>query len=133
MKPSINDINDNLALVYQGEHDIEGKLTNEELEEIVDYTRNIFIPFNPEQLRDVKARKSEMFSPEAPVMSKKDLDEVLDEDDSDARIVLSRLNALKMIKNDISSGPEWFASEAVNGYVLNMKRGALGLTILTKS
>lgn len=111
--------------VYQGEHDTENQLTNEELEEMVDFTRHLFVPITAEQLENVKARKGELLSSDVPMMSKKELDEVLDEDDSDARIVLSRMSVLKM-KNDTICHDS-FTSDAVNGYVLNMKRGTLGL------
>ncbi|KXN84312.1 Tryptophan 2-halogenase [Leucoagaricus sp. SymC.cos] len=111
--------------VYQGEHDVEKKLSNEELERMINFTRNFFLPITYEQYEDVNARFGHLTAINGPVMGPEDLAKVLDEDDSDAKAVLQRINALKVLSNEV--GSSGFTSEAVNGYVMTMERGRLGL------
>ena len=51
---------------------------------------------------------------------------VLDDDDGDARALLKRVNALKILRNDTS--PEAFTRDVIGGYVAVVERGKMGLT-----
>lgn len=95
---------------------------------MIDFTRNLFTPITHQQFVDVSKRVGKLMELSGPVMSPEDLEKVLDSDDSDARAVLQRINSLKVLRNDTS--PESFTSDAVNGYVVNLKRGQLGLVKL---
>ncbi|KAJ8495367.1 hypothetical protein ONZ45_g12901 [Pleurotus djamor] len=110
---------------YQGEHDVEKKLSNEELERMIEFTRNFFLPISEEQYAHANERFSHLTAINGPVMGPEDLKKVLDEDDSDAKAVLQRINALKVLSNEV--GSSGFTSEAVNGYTMVMERGKLGL------
>ena len=115
-----------VSQVYQGEHDSSDKLTGEELEKMIAFTRNLFTPTTHEQYRSVNGRvPKDLINLSAPVVSPEELDKVLDTDDSDAKAVLKRINALKVLRNDTS--PDSFTSESVNGYVVRLERGKLGL------
>jgi flavine halogenase len=114
-----------VLIVYQGEHDTSTKLTNEELSKFLDFTRNLFTPTTREQYVSVKERVGDLLDLSGPVMGPEDLEKVLETQDSDAKAVLQRINSLKVLRNDTS--PESFTSEAVNGYVLRLERGQLGL------
>jgi flavine halogenase len=109
----------------QGEHDTSTKLTNEDLSKFLDFTRNLFTPTTREQYISVSKRVGNLIDLNGPVMGPEDLDKVLDAEDGDAKAVLQRINSLKVLRNDTS--PESFTSEAVNGYVLRLERGQLGL------
>ncbi|KAF9461922.1 FAD/NAD-binding domain-containing protein [Collybia nuda] len=112
--------------IYQGEHDTSTQLTNDELSNMIDFTRNLFTPTTEEQFKGVRSRVApEYMTLGGPIMSPTDLDKVLDSDDGDAKEVLRRLNSLKVLRNDTS--PESFTSDAVNGYVVVLERGKLGL------
>nr|A0A0U3C228.1 RecName: Full=Flavin-dependent halogenase armH5 [Armillaria mellea]ALT31852.1 ArmH5 [Armillaria mellea] len=111
--------------IYQGEHDTSTSLTNEELSKMIEFTRNLFTPTTHQQYNEVKQRVGDLIALSGPVMPSDELDKVLDSDDSDAKAVLKRINSLKVLRNDTS--PESFTSEAVNGYVVNLERGQLGL------
>ncbi|KAJ8518265.1 hypothetical protein ONZ45_g4620 [Pleurotus djamor] len=111
--------------IYQGEHDTSTKLTPDDLERMINFTRNLFTPTTHQQYQDVNTRVGSLTALSGPVMGPDELAKVLDEDDSDAKAVLQRINSLKVLRNDTS--PLSFTSEAVNGYVVNFERGKLGL------
>ncbi|KAF7433146.1 Flavin-dependent halogenase armH5 [Pleurotus ostreatus] len=111
--------------VYQGQHDVENQLTNEELERMIDFTRNFFLPVSQDQYADVGERFGQFTEINGPVMGPDDLAKVLDDDDSDAKAVLQRINALKVLSNEM--GSSGLNSEAVNGYTLVVEKGRLGM------
>ncbi|KAJ7595788.1 FAD/NAD-binding domain-containing protein [Mycena floridula] len=112
--------------VYQGEHDTATTLTNEELSNMIEFTRNLFTPTTHDQMMAVGARVGKgLMALNGPVLGPADLEKVIGTEDSDAKQVLQRLNSLKVLRNDTS--PESFTSEAVNGYTVNLERGKLGL------
>ncbi|KAG9219087.1 hypothetical protein CCMSSC00406_0001497 [Pleurotus cornucopiae] len=111
--------------VYQGQHDVENQLTNEELERMIDFTRNFFLPLSQDQYADVGERFGQFTEINGPVMGPDDLAKVLDDDDSDAKAVLQRINALKVLSNEM--GSSGLNSEAVNGYTLVVEKGRLGM------
>ncbi len=92
---------------------------------MIEFTRNLFTPTTHQQYNEVKQRVGDLIALSGPVMHSDELEKVLDSDDSDAKAVLKRINSLKVLRNDTS--PESFTSEAVNGYVVNLERGQLGL------
>lgn len=113
-------------LVYQGEHDTQMKLTNDEFQKMIDFTKNLFIPTHLAQIESVRTRVSpNLMAISSPVISAGDLDKVLADDDSDAKQVLKRINAWKVLRNDDS--PDSFTSEVVDGYIVKLERGNLGL------
>ncbi|ETW77133.1 putative halogenase [Heterobasidion irregulare TC 32-1] len=111
--------------IYQGEHDTSVKLTNDSFSKMIDFTRNLFTPTTHQQYAEVNKRVGGLLDLSGPVMGPDDLDKVLDTEDSDAKAVLKRINSLKILRNDTS--PESFTSDAVNGYVVRLERGHLGL------
>ncbi|PSR75113.1 hypothetical protein PHLCEN_2v9298 [Hermanssonia centrifuga] len=111
--------------IYQGEHDTSTKLTYEELSKMIEFTRHLFTPTTHQQFQDVSQRVGKLLDLSGPVMGPDDLAKVLDSEDSDAKAVLQRINSLKILSNDTS--PDSFTSEAVNGYVVRLERGSLGL------
>jgi len=112
--------------VYQGEHDASAKLTSSDLSNMIEFTRNLFNPTTHQQHVEVGKRVApELLDLTGPVLGPADLAEVLESDDSDAKEVIKRINALKVLRNDTS--PDSFMSEAVNGYVVRLIRGELGL------
>ena len=115
-----------LLLVYQGEHDTSTKLTNDEFERMIDFTRNLFTPTTHEQYNNVKKQQPDLIELAGPVMGPDDLDKVLETDDSDAKAVLRRINSLKVLRNDTS--PEAFTRDVIGGYVAVVERGEMGLT-----
>lgn len=93
---------------------------------MIEFTRNLFTPTTEEQYKEVRARVApEYMALGGPIMSPADLDKVLDSDDSDGKEVLRRINSLKVLRNDTS--PDSFTDDAVNGYVVVLERGKLGL------
>lgn len=100
-------------------------MTNEELERMIDFTRNFFLPLSQDQYADVGERFGQFTEINGPVMGPDDLAKVLDDDDSDAKAVLQRINALKVLSNEM--GSSGLNSEAVNGYTLVVEKGRLGM------
>lgn len=96
---------------------------------MIEFTRNIFTPTTLQQYQEVNARAGDLLALSGPVMGPDDLAKVLDAQDSDAKTVIQRINSLKVLRNDTS--PNSFTSEAVNGYVVNLERGRLGLVKAT--
>ena len=92
---------------------------------MIDFTRNLFTPTTHDQYKSVKESRPELVDLAGPVMGPEDLSKVLDTDDSDAQAVIRRINSLKILRNDTS--PDSFTSDAVNGYVVHLERGNLGL------
>ncbi|KAH7872221.1 FAD/NAD-binding domain-containing protein [Lentinula edodes] len=111
--------------VYQGESDTTSTLTDSQLSTLIDFTRNLFTPTSHEQYNEVHRRNAELTLLSGPVMGPDELDKVIEADDGDAKAVLRRINALKILRNDTS--PESFTSEVLNGYVVRLERGQLGL------
>ena len=64
-------------------------------------------------------------------MGPKEVHNAVDAGDEDAKRVLSRMNALKILRNDTSC--DSFGTEELNGYVVCLERGNLGLTKATNS
>lgn len=58
-------------------------------------------------------------------MGPKEVNAIVDAEDDEAKMVLSRMNALKVLRNDTSC--DSFGTDAVDGYVVEMTRGNLGL------
>ncbi|KDQ23701.1 hypothetical protein PLEOSDRAFT_1108187 [Pleurotus ostreatus PC15] len=111
--------------VYQGQHDVENKLTNEELERMIDFTRNFFLPISQDQHAAVSERLGHFMPINGPVMGPDDLAKVLDDDDSDAKAVLQKINARKVLSTEM--GSSGLNSESVNGYTLILEKGRLGM------
>ncbi|CCM02243.1 uncharacterized protein FIBRA_04324 [Fibroporia radiculosa] len=112
--------------VYIGETDTEAKLSERTMETLIEFTRSLFIPTTHEQEQYVFETVSpELLSVSGPLIGSEELEKVLDTDHGDAKAVLKKLNALKIERADTS--PDSFTWDAVNGYVVQLERGKLGL------
>lgn len=134
-KPVLNDINEDsfdkafslFRPVIQGAADSEGKrLSDETLDGMIDFVIHLFEPTEEEQAKAVaKKYTPDLLKLNGPVMGTKEVNAAVDATDEDAKVVLSRLNALKILRNDTSC--ESFSTDAVDGYVVQLERGNLGL------
>lgn len=115
------------CVVIMGAEDTESKhLTNKELDGMVDFCIHLFEPTVEEQHKAVAVKyRPDLLKLSGPVMGPKEVGEAVEPDDKDAKAVLSRMNALKILRNDTSC--ESFGTEELNGYVVQLERGNLGL------
>ena len=60
-----------------------------------------------------------------PPMAPEQVDSIVDAGDDAAKSVLKKANALKILRNDTSY--DSFGKETLNGYVVQLTRGDLGL------
>lgn len=113
--------------VIQGAEDSESKhLTNSELDGMIDFCIHLFDSTVEEQHKAVaKKYQPDLLKLSGPIMGRKEVDSAVDPDDEDAKRVLSRMNALKILRNDTSC--DSFGTEELNGYIVNLERGDLGL------
>ncbi|TFK50411.1 FAD/NAD-binding domain-containing protein [Heliocybe sulcata] len=112
--------------VIQGFADTTPELTDSKLDGMIDFCINMFERTKEEEHISVAKRvQPDLLSIHGPVIGEKELDNVVGSDDVEAKRVLTRINALKILKNDVS--PAGFSAEAVDGYIVNFKRGELGL------
>ncbi|KAG6826874.1 hypothetical protein H0H92_014078 [Tricholoma furcatifolium] len=113
-----------LRPVIQGAADVDPKLTSEELEETLQFCKNIMAPTSPEMHRQVAERMPELTSPDGPILRASAVSELVG-DDSDAKNVILEVNARKAIHT--MYGPGHFGSETFEGLYVNLERGKLGL------
>ncbi|EPQ51290.1 FAD/NAD P-binding domain-containing protein [Gloeophyllum trabeum ATCC 11539] len=130
----LSDVNDNnfdkvfsfFKPVIQGFADTTPELTDSKLDSLIDFCINLFERTKEEEHISVAKRvQPDLLSLQGPAMGDKELDEAVGPEDVEAKRVLSRINALKILQNDVS--PVGFGKEAVDGYVVRLKRGELGL------
>ncbi|EJC99652.1 FAD/NAD-binding domain-containing protein [Fomitiporia mediterranea MF3/22] len=134
-KPVLGDVNeDNFDKAFTlfrpiilGTADSEAEhLSDSSLNSMIDFCVHLFDPTNEEQHKAAaKKYGPELVALNGPIMGSKEFDKVVDAADNDAKMVLSRMNALKVLRNDTSC--ESFRTDAVNGYVVELDRGNLGL------
>jgi hypothetical protein len=73
-----------------------------------------------------RLNQSQLFSPSAPILSDEDIRQKLADDDEEARLVVSRINARKPL-NEMYKGPDGLQTNSVNGYTAHLLHGSLGL------
>ncbi|KAF8636117.1 hypothetical protein AX17_003820 [Amanita inopinata Kibby_2008] len=136
-RPVLSDINESnfdrafslFRPVIQGAVDTTEKLTDKELENMLDFCMHLFDPGDHSSVKD--RIQPDLLALSGPVMGSTELDKALPPEDVEAKQFLGRLNALKILRNDTS--PESFGTEAVDGYVVQFERGKLGLVKATQS
>lgn len=88
---------------------------------------DIFAPTDPDMHTAVGARLApELLSPNAPILSEKEIAEVVDCNDEEATLVVHRVNARKAVDN-LCRGADDLEVDNVNGYIANLEHGSLGL------
>ncbi|KAG1762096.1 putative halogenase [Suillus occidentalis] len=113
--------------VIQGTADVGKALTEDELQKTMDFCRHLFAPTNPEMHSAVKARLDpSLTSPDAPIMTESDIDNLLGDADEEAKLVLSEINARKPI-HTMYNPTENFGVEEHFGFKAVLERGKLGL------
>ena len=120
-------------LVIQGSEDTESKhLTSKELDGMIDFCINLFDHTVEEQHKAVAQKyQPDLLKLSGPIMGPKEVNDAVDQDDEDAKRVLGRMNALKILRNDTSC--DSFGTEELNGYIVCLERGNLGLLRSTGS
>ncbi|KAF8524134.1 putative halogenase [Hysterangium stoloniferum] len=116
--------------VIQGTADVGKKLTEDEVQKTMDFVKNIFAPTDPEMHAAVQARVDPKFfelGPGSDILLNSDLDRLIDPADEEAKHVLSEVNARKPIHVMYDSQKD-FGSEPINGWIVLIQRGRLGLT-----
>ncbi|PSR71612.1 hypothetical protein PHLCEN_2v12465 [Hermanssonia centrifuga] len=116
-----------LRPVIWGAADVDKTLTQEELQKTMDFCCNVFTPTDPEMYEAVGARLDPaLLQPHGPILTEVEIDKLLDQDDFEAKAVLSKVNARKPIHAMVD--PEMdFASETHYGLNAVIERGRLGL------
>lgn len=88
---------------------------------------DIFAPTDPDMHTAVGARLApELLSPNAPILSEKEIAQVVDSNDEEATMVVHRVNARKAV-DTLCRGADDLEVDNVNGYIANLQRGSLGL------
>jgi hypothetical protein len=116
--------------VIQGTADIGKTLTEDELEKTVDFCSHLLGPGDPEIYKAVSERVApELLDLSRPIMSKAELDAVLDPADEEARHIVSQINVLKQV-HTMYHPVDDFTSETHFGFKAVMQRGKLGLVVV---
>ena len=119
------------------------RLSETELQNSLDYCKNIFNPTSPEDHESVaKSIGQELLDITAPVMDpaalervlapkcvpatgEKDAEDLLNTLDASGKMVLDKVNARRLIHQEY--GVNNMETEPLNGYVMRLERGNLGL------
>lgn len=111
--------------VIQGTADVNKKLTEDEVQQTMDFVKNVFAPTDPEMHAAVQARVDPKFFEDTgtdSVLLPSDLNRIFK--DEDTKHVLAEVNARKPIHQMYDAGKN-FASEVICGYTIKLERGAL--------
>lgn len=112
------------------------KLTEDEVQQTMDFVKNVFAPTDPEMHAAVQARVDPKFFEDngaENILLQKDLDAMFEDDDT--KHVLSEINARKPIHKMYDSKKD-FASEVIHGYTIHLgmkicfKLGHIELTLI---
>lgn len=92
----------------------------------MDFLTHVLVtPTTPEMFSDVRKRvPSELIDPQGRLMLEEEIDSITT--DAETRFVLREVNARKPI-HVMYDGPQHMAREELNGWIVNTKRGQLGL------
>ncbi|KAJ7183443.1 putative halogenase, partial [Mycena filopes] len=117
-----------LRPIIQGSVDVDPKVTERELQDTMDFCKNVFAPTNPQMHAEVAKRVDpELTSPDAPLMSVATVMELAGiQNDEDAQHVLLEVNARKPIHSMYNCDTN-FKTEVMSGFCVRMERGELGL------
>ncbi|KAJ7738145.1 putative halogenase [Mycena metata] len=117
-----------LRPIIQGSADVDPKLTERELQDTMDFCKNVFAPTSPQMHAEVAKRVGhELISPDAPLMSVASVMELAGiQNDDDAKHVLLEVNARKPIHSMYNCDTN-FKTEVMSGFCVRMERGQLGL------
>ncbi|KAJ7152893.1 putative halogenase, partial [Mycena filopes] len=107
---------------------VDPKVTERELQDTMDFCKNVFAPTNPQMHAEVAKRVDpELTSPDAPLMSVATVMELAGiQNDEDAQHVLLEVNARKPIHSMYNCDTN-FKTEVMSGFCVRMERGELGL------
>jgi len=115
-----------LRPIIQGAADADPKVTERELQDTMDFCKNIFAPTDPRMHSEVAQRLSpELISPDAPIMSVANV-MTLAGNDEEAKHVLLEVNARKPIHAMYDCDTD-FTTEVLGGFCVRMEHGELGL------
>lgn len=113
--------------VISGAADVGKTLTENELEDTMDFCSNLFAPTDPEMHKSVGARVDpKLMSSREPVMTKAEIAKAVDREDIEARMVIAEVNARKAVHH-MYKPQQNFASEVFHGMKAVVERGVLGL------
>ncbi|KAJ7451092.1 putative halogenase [Mycena latifolia] len=115
-----------LRPIIQGAADADPKVTERELQDTMDFCKNVFAPTDPQMHSEVAQRLSpELTSPDAPIMSVSSVMALAGQDE-EAKHVLLEVNARKPIHSMYDCDTN-FTTEVMSGFCVRMQRGELGL------
>ncbi|KIJ58602.1 hypothetical protein HYDPIDRAFT_176510 [Hydnomerulius pinastri MD-312] len=117
--------------VIQGTADVGRVVSEDELQKTMGFCRHIFAPTDPEMHSAVNTRLgSEILSPSGPVLTEAQINELVAQDDLEAKLVLCEVNARKPI-HAMYSPTQHFQLEAHLGHAAVLERRKLGLRRVT--
>ncbi|KAF5382950.1 hypothetical protein D9757_006309 [Collybiopsis confluens] len=117
---------DFLRPVIQGAAEIDHGLTQDELNDALEFCEHGVGPASPELFQKVSERiDPELLSPQARLLSKKEVDAIVGEDD-EAKQVLRKHNSNKAL-GMIFDYQRTFRGEILNGMYVHLEKGELGL------
>ncbi|KAG6820548.1 hypothetical protein H0H93_015433 [Arthromyces matolae] len=97
-----------LNLVIQGAADVDPTLTKQELEETLDFCKNVMAPTSPEMHRKVAERMPDLTTPHGPILRSSTVTAIVG-DDEEAKHVVLEVNARKVVH--VMYGQGHFGSE----------------------
>ncbi|KAJ7480174.1 putative halogenase [Mycena galericulata] len=115
-----------LRPIIQGAADADPRVTERELQDTMDFCKNVFAPTSPKMHSEVAQRlKPELTFPDAPIMSVAAV-MALAGSDEEAKHVLLEVNARKPIHSMYDCDTN-FTTEVMGGFCVRMQQGELGL------
>ncbi|KAF9258005.1 FAD/NAD-binding domain-containing protein, partial [Marasmius fiardii PR-910] len=112
--------------VIAGLSDVPGQLDDEQISKVMDFCANVFDPsIGVDNLISVRKRYNPEYSTlTGPILSHKEIDNIASGDE-EAKAVMIKMNSLKVLRAEADYSV--LESQGINGYVVNTKRGELGL------
>ena len=115
------------SIVIQGTADIRKPLSEDELQQTMDFCKHVFAPTDPELAPDITARiDASLMNRAAPPLSEKEVDKSISEDDEDARHLVKKFQAFRIIGPDLQATAP-FEIEVTAGFTVCCETGKLGL------
>ncbi|KZT41684.1 FAD/NAD(P)-binding domain-containing protein [Sistotremastrum suecicum HHB10207 ss-3] len=134
--PVLSDINEDnfdrafdiIRPVIQGTADVGKHLTADELQKTLEFCQGVFAPADPVMIQSVSKRLDPSLLNHSleKIMTKEDVEDAIEPGDDEARYVLRQVNANKPLRI-MYAGAGSFDVEEVEGFVVVMKKGELGL------
>ncbi|KAI9652254.1 MAG: hypothetical protein M1831_007102 [Alyxoria varia] len=115
--------------IIQGTADVDAKLTKDEVSKTLEFCMSAFLPTEPEKQKAVLKRLEDMNtdsseSNKAQEKANKDLEGLLSDDEMH---VLTTIRAREMVRHEDIVDIDTFHTDNINGWVVNLKKGSLGL------